>query len=128
MPTGKVKWFDSEKGFGFLTSDDGEQVFLHASVLPDGVEDVKPGTRVEFGVVDGRKGVQALSARIIDAPASAAPKSARKSADDMASIVEDVIKLLDGVGAGLRRGRYPDKEHGGKVASLLRAIADDLEG
>ena len=34
MPTGKVKWFDADKGFGFITAEDGSQVFLHASVLP----------------------------------------------------------------------------------------------
>lgn len=127
MPTGKVKWFDAGKGFGFITGDDGEQVFLHASALPTGVDEVKPGARVDFGVVDGRKGKQALSARILDAPPSAV-KAARKPADDMATIVEDVIKLLDGVGQQLRGGRYPDRAHGGKVASLLRAVADDLEG
>lgn len=127
MPTGKVKWFDAAKGFGFITGDDGEQVFLHASALPAGVDEVKPGTRIDFGVVDGRKGRQALSARILDAPPSAV-KAARKPADDMAPIVEDVIKLLDGVGQQLRKGKYPDRAHGTKVASLLRAVADDLEG
>ncbi|GAB3557045.1 cold-shock protein [Spelaeicoccus albus] len=127
MPTGKVKWFDTAKGFGFITGDDGEQVFLHASALPAGVDEVKPGTRVDFGVVDGRKGRQALSARILDAPPSAV-KAARKPADDMATIVEDVIKLLDDAGQQLRRGKYPDRAHGAKVASLLRAVADDLEG
>ena len=46
----------------------------------------------------------------------------------MAAIVEDVIKLLDNVGNGLRRGRYPDKGQGAKVAQVLRRVADDLEG
>ncbi|RAD53945.1 cold-shock protein, partial [Burkholderia multivorans] len=41
--------------------------------------------------------------------------------------VEDVIKVLDDLGNGLQHGRYPDRDHGNKVASLLRAIADDLE-
>ena len=52
----------------------------------------------------------------------------RRPADDLSVIVEDLIKVLDGIGNGLRRGRYPDKATGAKVASLLRAVANDLEG
>jgi CspA family cold shock protein len=126
MPTGKVKFFDEAKGFGFISSDDGQEVFLHASALPAGVTSVKPGTKLEFGVVDGKRGMQALSARVIQAPPSLA-KAARKPADDMAIIVEDLVKLLDGLGANLRRGRYPDGEHGHKIAAMLRRVADDLD-
>ena len=72
VPIGKVKWFDTGKGFGFLATDDGQEVFLHASALPAGVSEVKPGTRMEFGVADGRRGPQALSARILEAPPSVA--------------------------------------------------------
>ena len=126
VPIGKVKWFDAEKGFGFLATDDVQEVFLHASALPAGVTEVKVGTKLEFGVADGRKGQQALSARILEAPPSVA-KSTRKSADDMAVITEDLIRLLDDVSNGLRRGRYPDKSHAGKVAAVLRAVADDLD-
>jgi CspA family cold shock protein len=126
MPTGKVKFFDEAKGFGFISSDDGQEVFLHASALPAGVTSVKPGTKLEFGVVDGKRGMQALSARVIQAPPSLA-KAARKPADDMAIIVEDLVKLLDGLGGNLRRGRYPDGEHGHKIAAMLRRVADDLD-
>jgi CspA family cold shock protein len=126
MPTGKVKFFDEAKGFGFISSDDGQEVFLHASALPAGVTSVKPGTKLEFGVVDGKRGMQALSARVIQAPPSLA-KAARKPADDMAIIVEDLVKLLDGVGANLKRGRYPDGQHGHKIAAMLRRVADDLD-
>ena len=52
MPTGKVKFYDEEKGFGFIASDDGQEVFLHASALPAGVTQVKAGTRLDFGVAD----------------------------------------------------------------------------
>jgi cold shock CspA family protein len=43
MPTGRVKWFSLEKGFGFISSDEGEDVYLAATALPEGVPTVKPG-------------------------------------------------------------------------------------
>ncbi len=126
VPTGKVKWYDSEKGFGFLATDEGDEVFVHASSLPAGVEALKPGSKVEFGVADGKRGPQALSIRILDAPASVT-KAARKPAEDMAVILEDLIKLLDGTSNSLRRGRYPDDKHSRQIAMMLRKVADDLD-
>ncbi len=126
MPTGTVKWYDAEKGFGFITSDENDDVFVHVSVLPTGVAALKPGTRVEFGIVDGRKGKQALSLTVLSAAPSVV-KSSRKPADDMAIILEDLIKLLDGVSNQLRRGKYPPDAMASKTAAVLRAVADDLD-
>ncbi len=126
MPTGKVKWFDAAKGFGFLANDDGGEVFVHASALPAGTETLKPGARVEFGVAQGKRGLQALSLRLLD-PLPSVSKATRKPAEDMTVIIEDLIKLLDNISNGMRRGRYPDKSHAHKVASVLRAVADDIE-
>lgn len=125
MPTGKVKWFDAERGFGFLATDEGEEVFLHASALPEGT-DVKPGARVEFGVADGRKGKQALSVRVLEAPPSVVAAT-RKKPEDMTVIIEDLIRLLDGLSTQLHRGRHPDKPAARKIATVLRAVADDLD-
>jgi CspA family cold shock protein len=126
VPTGKVKWFDTEKGFGFLSRDDGGDVFVHSSALPQGVDSLKPGMRVEFGIVEGRRGEQALSVRVLD-PRPSVVAATRKKPDEMTVIVEDVIKVLDGVSNTLRRGRYPDKQTAHKVAELLRAVADQIE-
>lgn len=126
MPIGKVRFYDPEKGFGFLTKEGGGDVYVRSTALPDGVSTLKPGQKVEFGVVEGRKGEQALSLRLVEAPPSLS-RAARKSPEQMAVIVEDLIKMLDGLGSGYRRGKHPDSRVGTKVASVLRAVADELD-
>lgn len=126
MPAGKVRWYDVEKGFGFLVTDDGEDVFVHASALPEGTASLKQGARVDFGIVDGKRGKQALTVTLLE-PAPSVVKSGRKPAEDMAPIVEDLIKLLDSTSNQLRRGRYPSDEHARKIAALMRAVADDFD-
>ncbi|MGW4032869.1 cold-shock protein [Streptomyces sp. NPDC004838] len=126
MPTGKVKWFNSEKGFGFLSRDDGGDVFVHSSVLPDGLDSLKPGQRVEFGVVAGQRGDQALSVTVLD-PAPSVAAAQRRKPDELASIVQDLTTLLENITPSLERGRYPDKVQGKKIAGLLRAVADQLD-
>ena len=126
MPTGRVKWFSLEKGFGFIASDEGEDVYLAASSLPEGVPSVKPGTKLEFSVADGRRGPQALSVQIVDAPVSLAENS-RINNDDLAAMIEDTIKILDKVGNGLRHGRHPSGVEAERLGRVLRGIAGQLE-
>ena len=83
MPTGRVRWFDAAKGYGFITSEEGKDVFL--------------------------------------------PAQARPKADDMAAICEDLIKMLDAAGNTLRRHRYPSAADSKKLATLLRAVADQFD-
>ena len=128
MPTGKVKWYDSDKGYGFLARDDGGEVFVHSSALPAGTTALRQGQRVEFGVAEGRRGAQALQVRILEPPPTvAAAKQARKKPDEMIVIVEDLIKLLDDVSTTYRRGKQPDASDAKKIAAVLRAVADDIE-
>lgn len=124
MPTGKVKFYDAEKGFGFIDGDDGSSVFLHASALPENAANPRPGTRVKYSVADGRKGPQALTVSIVP-QAPSLRKLRRRRAPEMVGLVEDLIKLLDASSATLRAGRYP--ENSAKIAQLLRAVADDFD-
>jgi CspA family cold shock protein len=130
VPSGKVKWFDPEKGFGFLSQDDGPDVYVHADALPEGTANLKAGTRVEFGIAQGRRGDQALQVRVLDSPASVVRNQShakRKKPEEMAPIVEDLIRLLDGVGEAYRHGRHPESRSAHATAKLLRALADELE-
>lgn len=127
VPRGKVKFYDAEKGFGFILDDeDGQSVYVHATNLPDGVTTLRPGTRVDFDMVDGRRGPQVLSLQLLD-PAPSVSRARRQKPDEMAGMVEDLIRLLDDASNGLRQGRYPDRSHSQKIATVLRAVADNFE-
>jgi len=126
VPTGRVKWYDAEKGFGFVTQDGGEDVYVRASALPSGVQTLKAGQRIEFGMAEGRRGPQALQVRLLEPPPSMT-KASRKKPDEMVLLVEDLIKLLDGISNTYRRGKHPDNRDAANIAAVLRAVADDLE-
>jgi cold shock protein len=127
VPTGRVKWYDTEKGFGFVTRDDGGDVFVHKAALPSGVTELSAGQRVDFSVVESRKGNQALALKIIEAPASVA-ELRRRPAEELHGLIEDMIKVMEAkIMPDLRRGRYPDKKVARKIAEVVHAVARELE-
>ena len=66
MPEGKVKWFNEAKGYGFISQDGGEDVFVHfSSIQAEGFRTLAEGDRVSFDVTQGPKGLQASNVRKI---------------------------------------------------------------
>jgi CspA family cold shock protein len=64
MATGKVKWFNDAKGFGFITPEEGPDLFVHhTAIVADGFRSLAEGQQVEFDVIQGPKGLQATNVR-----------------------------------------------------------------
>ena len=128
VPTGRVKWYNADKGFGFLAQDGGEDVYVRKAALPAGVAGLKPGQRVEFGMAEGRRGPQALSVRLVDSPPSVV-EAVRRPAEELHGLIEDMIRVLETkVQPDLRRGRYPDRRACKLAAEVVRAVGRDLDG
>ncbi len=85
MPTGNVKWFDSKKGFGFIISPEGKDVFVHfSSIEGDGFRSLKDGEAVDYEQIQGDKGLLAQHVKRLAANAAAAAAAASQSSQQMA--------------------------------------------
>jgi len=84
VPQGKVKWFSSEKAFGFIEQDNDNDIFVHVTGLADGVTAIDKDMLVEYEVEQGRKGPQAVGVKPVSAAAPAA------------EVVEDVAVDAEG--------------------------------
>jgi len=65
MPTGKVKWFNNAKGYGFIVTEEGTDAFVHyADITGEGFKSLKEGQEVEFELTEGPKGAKAVNVRV----------------------------------------------------------------
>ena len=140
MPSGRVKWYDAEKGFGFLSQDDGDDVYVRSDALPSDVTELKAGQRVEFDMAAGRRGPQALRVTVLE-PAPSVAKNTRErdraaarretkrlSPDELHGLVADLITLLEGkVQPDLRNGRYPDRKTAQRISEVVRGVTRELD-
>lgn len=142
VPIGKVRWYDKDRGFGFVSNPDGEDVYIGKNVLPKGVEELVTGQRLEYDYADGRPGPQALRIKVLDegprgarhrrggagGGAGARRQAKKHSPSDLNGMISDMISMLEStVQRDLRDGRYPERKDGHQMAEVLRAVARELD-
>ncbi|MBO6049981.1 MAG: cold shock domain-containing protein [Aeriscardovia sp.] len=121
MPTGKIRWFDSKKGYGFIAGEDGKEVYFSASNLPSSFTP-KSGMKVEYSEIEEAGRMQAFNLHVVQ---RSVPR--RHTSDEMNAIIEDLIKLLDSTNAKLKHGKWPDPLTCNRLAKMLRAVAEDFD-
>jgi len=91
VPQGKVKWFSSEKAFGFIEQDNDNDIFVHVTGLADGVTAIDKDMLVEYEVEQGRKGPQAVNVKPVSAAAPAVEVEEEVIVDDEGDV--EVIEI-----------------------------------
>ena len=124
VPRGKVKFYDAEKGFGFILDDeDGQSVYVHASNLPEGVTSLRPGARVDFDMVDGRRGPQVLALQLLEpAPSVSRARRQKPRGDDPRERAQRGGERGPGDRGWPRRGRDRRRRRSCLLASAAAAF------
>ena len=122
MPTGNVKWFDSKKGFGFIISPEGKDVFVHfSSIEGDGFRSLKDGEKVDYEQIQGEKGLLAQHVKrvVAAAAAAAAAKSASSSAQPRSA---QIIIALRGNRSAAAPASSPSSRYGSASRPTTAAV------
>ncbi|MBV7295541.1 cold shock domain-containing protein [Corynebacterium sp. TAE3-ERU12] len=133
MPIGKIRWYDKQRGFGFVSNPGGEDVYVGHAVLPDGVTELHKNQRIEYDFADGRPGPQALRVKVLEEPTRPkrqdrpARSARRHKPEELNGMISDMISMLEATQRDLRSGRYPDRKQGRQTAEVLRAVAKELD-
>ena len=94
VPIGKVKWYDAERGYGFVSNPGNEDCYVSKQVLPDGVEELHQGQRIDFDFAAGRRGPQALRVKILDTPRVSKKPQHKYEPEKLHGMVSDLVTLL----------------------------------
>jgi CspA family cold shock protein len=128
VATGRVKFYDAKQGFGYLSQDDGPDVYVRKESLAAGVEALRSGTRVEFEVAEGPRGPQARSVQPVTSRPAGPPPAVRRSVAELDTLIAELIGLLDTtVLPELGKGRYPDQAPAKLAAQMARTLVQELD-
>ena len=105
MPIGKVKWYDPDKGFGFVSNPGDEDVYVSRHVLPEGVDELVHGQRIEFDFAAGKRGPQALRVKVLETPRR--KKGPSRKPAELSSSLAIARRMLATCRPVLRSGKRP---------------------
>jgi CspA family cold shock protein len=126
VPQGKVKWFSSEKAFGFIEQDDDNDIFVHVTGLADGVTAIDKDMLVEYEVEQGRKGPQAVGVKPVAAAAPVVEVVEEVIVDD-AGDVEVIENAADEEGNVVMVDAIADAEGNVEVVEIIADAEGDVE-